>query len=62
MREINRVVMKKDALQLVTGKPAYTEDLAPEGCLIVKALRSPHARAVVRHVDTKAALAVPGIE
>ena len=62
MREINRVVMKKDALQLVTGKPAYTEDLAAEGCLIVKALRSPHARAVVRHVDTKAALAVPGIE
>lgn len=62
MREINRVVMKKDALQLMTGKPAYTEDLAPEGCLIVKALRSPHARAIVRHVDTKAALTVPGIE
>ena len=62
MREINRAVMKKDALALVTGKPVYTEDIAPSDCLVVKALRSPHAHAIVRSVDKSMALKVPGIE
>ena len=26
-------VMKKDAMALVTGKPVYTDDLAPRDCL-----------------------------
>lgn len=59
---INRPVMKKDAQALLTGQPVYTQDLAPADCLIVKALRSPHANAMVVHVDTTAAQAVPGIE
>lgn len=62
MKEINKAVTKKDAFQLVTGQPVYTADLVPDDCLIVKALRSPHARAVVRRVDTAAAGKVPGIE
>ena len=59
---INRPVMKKDAQALLTGQPVYTQDLAPADCLIVKALRSPHANAMVVHVDTTAAQALPGIE
>ena len=61
MKEINRSVMKKDAVSLVTGKPVYTEDIAPEDCLVVKALRSPHAHAIVKRVQTKTAAGVPGI-
>ena len=34
-------VIKKDAMALVTGKPVYTDDLAPKDCLIVKVVRSP---------------------
>ena len=54
-------VMKKDAMALVTGKPVYTDDLAPRDCLVVKVLRSPHAHALIEEIDTERAKAVPGI-
>ena len=48
-------------MALVTGAPVYTDDLAPKDCLVVKVLRSPHAHALVKTIDTKRASAVPGI-
>ena len=54
-------VMKKDAMALVTGKPVYTDDLAPRDCLVVKVLRSPHAHALIEEIDAERAKAVPGI-
>lgn len=60
-KNVNRAVMKKDAMALVTGAPVYTDDLAPKDCLVVKVLRSPHANALVKTIDTKRASAVPGI-
>ncbi len=59
---VNQSVRKKDAMQLLTGQPVYTDDLAPEDCLIVKVLRSPHANAIVEDVQKTAAGRVPGIE
>ena len=47
MKYVNMPVPKTDAMSLVTGKPVYTDDLAPSDCLIVKLLRSPHANAWV---------------
>ena len=41
MRYVNQPIVKKDAMALVTGKPVYTDDIAPKDCLIVKVLRSP---------------------
>lgn len=61
MNAVNQSVMKKDAVSLITGQPVYTEDIAPKDCLVVKALRSPHAHAIVREVKTEAAMKVPGI-
>ena len=55
-------VIKKDAMALVTGKPVYTDDIAPENCLVVKVLRSPHAHALIQDIDISAAEKVPGIE
>ena len=46
MKNVNKAFRKKDAMQLVTGKPVYMDDLAPADCLIVKLYRSPHANAV----------------
>lgn len=40
----------------------YVNDLAPEGCLIVKLLRSPHPNAMIEEINTEAAKKVPGIE
>lgn len=62
MKTVNQPVRKKDAMQLLTGKPVYTEDIAPADCLVVKLLRSPHANAVIRCIKTDIALKVPGIE
>ena len=59
---VNKPVIKKDALALVTGKPVYVDDLVPKDCLIVKVLRSPHANAIVKSVKKTAAERVPGIE
>ncbi len=46
-------------MQLVTGKPVYMDDLAPADCLIVKLFRSPHANAIVEHIDTSLAMLCP---
>ena len=62
MKYVNMPVPKTDAMSLVTGKPVYTDDLAPSDCLIVKLLRSPHANAWVEEIKTDAAKKIEGIE
>ena len=62
MREVNKAVRKKDAMELLLGKPVYTDDIAPKDCLVVKLLRSPHANAIVKEINTDKAMLVPGIE
>ena len=58
---IHKSVRKKDALQLLLGKPVYTNDVTPGDALVVKILRSPHANAIVEEINTKAAKLVPGV-
>lgn len=62
MSTINKPFRKKDAMQLVTGQPVYMDDVIPQDCLIVKLLRSPHANAIVKTINTAVAKKVPGIE
>ncbi|MGN1014570.1 MAG: xanthine dehydrogenase family protein molybdopterin-binding subunit [Butyricicoccus sp.] len=60
-QSVGKPVRKKDAMQLLLGKPAYVDDLAPKDCLIVKVLRSPHAHAWIEGINTAIAKKVPGI-
>ena len=62
MRVVGQRIRKKDAMQLVTGKPVYMDDVAPKDCLIVKILRSPHANALIEDINIATAMKVPGIE
>ncbi len=62
MKTVNQSVRKKDAMQLVTGQPVYLDDVAPKDCLTVKLLRSPHANAYIKSIDTSRAMLVPGME
>lgn len=62
MNSVGKGVIKKDAMALVTGQPVYCNDLAPKDCLIVKLLRSPHAYAKIKSIDTSIAKRIPGIE
>ena len=60
-KAINKSVRKKDSMQLLLGKPVYTDDVTPKDALVVKILRSPHANAIVESINTAAAKKVPGV-
>lgn len=62
MKVVNQAIPKVDSKALVTGKPVYTDDIAPKDCLVVKILRSPHAHALIKNIKTDTAVKVPGIE
>lgn len=59
-RSVGKSVRKKDSMQLLLGKPVYTEDIALDA-LVVKLLRSPHANAMVKTIDTSKAKKVSGV-
>ncbi len=61
MSEIERNVRKLDGIGLVMGRPAYTDDLAPSNSLVIKVLRSPHAFARIKNIDTSEAEKLPGV-
>jgi CO/xanthine dehydrogenase Mo-binding subunit len=50
-----------DGLPKATGEFAYSSDLHAPGMLWGHTLRSPHAHALVRAIDTSEALAMPGV-
>ncbi len=61
-----RNVAAPDAEAVVTGRAAFTLDVAPDcvtpaGALHLKVLRSPHPSAEIVSIDTAAALGVPGV-
>ena len=60
-KSVNRSVRKKDALQLLLGKPVYVDDITPRDALTVKILRSPHANAIVKSVNKTIAAKVPDV-
>lgn len=47
--------------QVVTGKARYTFDVAMDGLLHIKMLRSPHPHARIVSIDASAAQAMPGV-
>jgi len=60
-KSVNKSIRKKDAMQLLTGKPVYTDDITPANALVVKILRSPHPNAIVEEINTAIAKKVPGV-
>ncbi|OPX85508.1 MAG: Xanthine dehydrogenase molybdenum-binding subunit [Pelotomaculum sp. PtaB.Bin104] len=62
MKYVGKGIPKIDGMAITTGKPVYTEDLAPAGALVVKILRSPHAFARIKSIDTAKAAVLEGVE
>jgi len=60
-RTVNHNQPKLEGIGLVTGRPAYTDDFAPYDALFVVLVRSPHAFARIKSIDTEKALALPGV-
>jgi len=61
LKTVGKAVRKKDSMQLLLGKPVYTNDLAPKDALVVKLLRSAHPNAIIEEIHTDAAKKVPGV-
>ena len=60
-RIVGRAETKVDAIKLVKGNPAFTDDVSLSGTLIAKVLYSPHANAKIVAIDDSAALALRGV-
>src|ERR1700754_4904607 len=55
-------VKRLEDQRLLTGKGQFIDDKPEDGALWLHVLRSPHAHAKIRSVDTKAAGEMPGVE
>ncbi|MFH0993827.1 MAG: aldehyde oxidase, partial [bacterium] len=62
MKVVNQLLPSLDGKALMMGRPAYTDDFAAPGSLIVKVLRSPHAFARIVEIDVEEARKLPGVE
>ncbi|MCC7082743.1 MAG: xanthine dehydrogenase family protein molybdopterin-binding subunit [Burkholderiales bacterium] len=58
---IGQSVRRKEDVRLLTGKGSYSDDLNLPGQAFAIFVRSPHAHARIRRIDTGAARAVPGV-
>lgn len=58
---VGRPERKVDAVKLVQGKPAFTDDVELRGMLYAKVLWSPVAHARIKSIDASAARAMPGV-
>ena len=53
---------RPDGVDKVTGRARFGADMAMAGQLVGRVLRSPHAHARIRSIDTRAALKLPGVK
>lgn len=58
---IGASVRRREDLRFVSGRGTYTDDINRPGQLYAVILRSPHAHARIRGIDTAAAKAAPGV-
>ncbi|HJM97591.1 MAG: molybdopterin-dependent oxidoreductase [Acidimicrobiales bacterium] len=61
MAVVGKPEVKVDAVRLVKGNPAFTDDFEERGQLTAKVLRSPHAHARIIDIDDSKAVALPGV-
>ena len=59
---IGQRTIRPDGVDKVTGHAAFAADTAMAGMIWGKVLRSPHAHAVIRGIDTSKAEALPGVK
>lgn len=62
MKAVGKGYTKIDGMNIATGKPLYTDDLVMKEALVIKILRSPHAFARIKAIDTSRAEKIEGVE
>ena len=61
MEGIGARVARKEDKRFITGKGRYTDDMAVPGMKHAHFIRSPHAHAKIKSIDTSAAEKMPGV-
>ena len=61
LRVVGKLRNKVDGPRLVRGQKAYVEDMVQPGTCVLKMVRSPHAHAYVKSIDTSEAEKVGGV-
>lgn len=61
-KQVGSRVRRPDGVDKVTGRALYGADMTAPGMLVGRILRSPHAHARIRHIDTSAAEALKGVK
>lgn len=59
--QIGRLLPRREDYRLLTGTGCFVDDIVVPGALHAAFLRSPHAHARLLSIDTRAALALPGV-
>jgi carbon-monoxide dehydrogenase large subunit len=58
---IGAAVRRKEDFRFITGRGQYTADISRAGQAHISFVRSPHAHAKIKTIDTKAAASLPGV-
>lgn len=58
---VNNITPSVDGKGIMMGRAVFTDDLAAQNSLVLKVLRSPHAFAHIRDIDTSEAEKYPGV-
>src|SRR3979411_3059309 len=58
---IGASVVRKEDRRFITGKGRYVDDIKLMGLTHAHFIRSPHAHAKVKSIDTSAAMTMPGV-
>lgn len=61
LQQVGKPAQKVDARKLAQGNPAFTDDIELRGMLVGKLLLSPHAHAIIKHIDISRARTLPGV-
>ncbi len=58
---IGASVVRKEDRRFITGKGRYVDDIKLQGMTHAHFVRSPHAHAKVKSIDSSAAMKMPGV-
>src|SRR5579864_434075 len=61
MEGIGASVVRKEDKRFITGKGRYVDDIKLVGMTFAHFIRSPHAHARVKRIDSSAAMTMPGV-
>jgi CO/xanthine dehydrogenase Mo-binding subunit len=62
LKVVGTTPIKPDGVEKVTGRAKFGADTHLPGTLVGKVLRSPHAHAIIKSIDTSEAEKVPGVK